>query len=313
MQVVASSAKDLAFTLLRSELHSGSAGAVVLNAADCLTQLASDMSNTDMPDAPPVLPTTGIDDARPWLEAMRNVLVWRVPAEGTLSPRFDGFVGGCIGPARLDVDWTRDALRAVFPGIGVGGLTALSSRISDSRNVAAMATVSLRMADGRGIGLDEACAYVARSFSEASGASTSSIEPSGFDPRLLLCDDEGGMLLERAGHVAQHGGRVLAWGPPGGGKSAFARAQAERMGGPIVTVTPAVVLARPWDATERPLAELWERAATERAVLVVDELDSLCGVRDSSGGNADLVRCLTDEWIPHLDAHPSVRHRQRRM
>ena len=58
MQVVESSAKDLAFTLLRSELHSGSAGAVVLNAADCLTQLASDMSNTDMPDAPPVLPTT---------------------------------------------------------------------------------------------------------------------------------------------------------------------------------------------------------------------------------------------------------------
>ncbi len=66
---------------------------------------------------------------------------------------------------------------------------------------------------------------------------------------------------------------------------------------------------RPYGGTERILAELWRRAAIARSPLLIDELDAMCGVRDpsdSSGGNAYLVRMMTDEWIRNLDANPQV-------
>ena len=42
--------------------------------------------------------------------------------------------------------------------------------------------------------------------------------------------------------------------------------------------------------------------------MLVDELDTFCGVRENgtSGGNAYLVRSLTNEWLRVLDGHPDV-------
>ncbi len=248
-------------------------------------------------------------EARLWLPGVRATYVWQAPATGALPRAYDGLIGGCVGPAGFDRAWSEGVVAAVLPGLDKIGMAALLAQVRDPRDALAMAGMARAAASGTGSDLRAASAFVARSFgARKGGLGPAQAPPPAFDPRLLVSDHDVALLLLSAPALAQHGGRILFWGPPGGGKSTFAQALARGMPGcPALSVTPADVLAYRWGAMERRLGDVWARAASEGAVLVVDELDSLCGAREGgSGNNAYLVRCLTDEWLRHLDQHPSV-------
>ena len=156
--------------------------------------------------------------------------------------------------------------------------------------------------------LDAACARVATSFNSDRRGGSSIEAP--FDARLLVCGAEAHQLLARAKDAAANGARILAHGPPGGGKSAYVRELGRRMadGGPVRIVGPADFLARAWGATERLVRDLWRRAADDGAILVVDEFEVVGGrrIHGDVSNNALLIRSLTDAWLLALDAFPGV-------
>ena len=299
--------------VLRAELHAGESGHVVVVAGLTLFEEAKEADDDEYGETSwttALKPDSAeAKEARLWLPGVRATYVWQAPATGALPRAFDGLIGGCAGPTGFDRAWSEGVVAAVLPGLDKIGVAALLAQVRDPRDALAMASMARAAASGTGSDLRATSAFVARSFgARAGGLVPAQAPPPAFDPRLLVCDHDVALLLLSAPALAQHGGRVLFWGPPGGGKSSFAQALARGMPGrPALSVTPADVLAYRWGAMERRLTNIWTKAASEGAVLVVDELDSLCGAREGgSGNNAYLIRCLTDEWLRHLDAHPSV-------
>ena len=325
LRIEATADEKLASALVTAELHAPRGTVVVVGGG----VLVADAVDDDAFEAPVdddrrerLEPTAFACTATSWLSRLRAVHVWRMPHRGDPGTAFDGFLGGCVGPIGYDRTWVRGVVHDALEGVGEAGVAALTARVGDPRDAEAMARAAghLAAAKARGGGdpdLDAACAAVAGSFSERSAPAAPMIEPPGFDPRLLACDPDALALLDRAGAAAANGARVLAWGPPGGGKSTFAQALAVRMANAsspkreVILVTPAGILAKALGATERIMESMWARAANAAggAVLLVDELDAMCGVRNPGGGssgNAYLVRVLTDQWLRCLDLHPDV-------
>lgn len=300
-----------AWQIVRAELHTATRPRVVaMRNARLFEEPASGREPCDW-DAPAAASEALCTRAEaellfPAFASLRNVYLWPVPA-GVLPPDVAEVIGAGIGPVSIDAEWATSALVARLPSIGEGGgaRTILRAR-PDPRRADAVLT-AVRAAIAAGMPPARACVFVTGSGPSGEDAPAS---PTDFDPRLLVCRPEAVALLHAADERTGRGGRVLAWGPPGGGKTSYALALAERIGGggrAAISLSPGRILVRAWGATERLLRDAWARAEREGAVIVADEFGSLCGVREaSSSGNAYLVRSLTDEMLRAMDAHPDV-------
>ena len=304
--------RALATGLLRAELHAARRPAVVLvETGGLLVDAGGDADDGLADGRSPADASPFALEAMPWLGVLRPICIWCVPLDAILPVALDGMIAGLIGPIRPEASWVGDVVAdAVGGDVGPAGVAAIAATLEDPRDAPARGRAA-RLLSATGMGIDGACAAVARSFVPSSTMPVGSVD---FDLGLHADDPEIAMLFARAREVALAGGRLLFHGPPGGGKTTLGRALAAEMAkagaaGPPLTVTAATICVRPYGGTERILKELWRRAAIARSPLVIDELDAMCGVRDASapsGGNAYLVRMLTDEWIRNLDAHPQV-------
>ncbi len=317
--VVDETREGLMPAVLRAELHAGAAPPVVLLARDLLASAAAESDGFDDDASAPAradeLKASELAAAPPAaLRAVRGLYLWSVPADGDLPAAVLPWLAGCLGPLRHDPAWAR-ALVADHLGPGVAGdpatspgVRAILRRLVDPRDAGAVAGAARTLAAASVATLDEAAVMLAASFSDRPPAPAPAA--SRFDPRLLVCGADALALLDRAAEAASRGARVLAHGPPGGGKSAYVRELAGKMAGsgPVRLVTPADFLARAWGATERQVRQLWRRAADEGEVLVADEFEVIAGrrVMGDTGNNALLVRSLTDAWLLALDDHPGV-------
>ncbi len=307
--------------LLEVALHRED-GVVVLVGTRCLAaEAAAPFADPDDPARRAVVaPSPFAISARPWLGRLGSVCIWCVAATGDLDPAFHGLLGGCIGPIDYDPSWSRETVADLLPGVDPCGIETLGGCAPDPRDAGAAASTARCLAEGTGMALEEAWLMAAASFAATAGSSPPAAPPPRrFDPRLLACEEDATLLLERAAEAGRGGARILAHGAPGGGKSTFARVLAERMAdsmrpaGEVLVVTPGSILARGLGVTERIMETLFARAAGasagRRGVLLIDELDAMCGVRDPEGassGNAYLVRTLTDSWLRCFDLHPVV-------
>lgn len=84
------------------------------------------------------------------------------------------------------------------------------------------------------------------------------------------------------GIVRERSGRICLWGPPGTGKSEFARHLAKLLEVPCHVQKASDVLSQYVGGTEKNIASMFERASEERAVLVLDEADSFLRSRRSA-------------------------------
>lgn len=300
----------LELAVLRAELHGQASPAVVVVDLELLS--VPDETAADDFDRPTyaAVPKDRLspEDTRRIrvLRTLRNTYVWRASHDLQINGELAAFFGGAIGPLVVADEWRASVITDYAPGIGGAGVNALSARVADPRDASALAAMAFVAHSLFGINLDEAAILVANSLSPVH--SHALIAPPEFDSRLVVCDEEGKLLLARATELARHGARILFWGPPGGGKSTFAKALAAAMGRRVQIVTGAAVLARGWGVTERIIADLWSRAADEGTCLIIDEVDSLCGQREpsASSGNAYLVRSLTNEFLRAFDTHGTV-------
>ena len=252
----------------------------------------------------------------PALAGTRNTYVWRVPLEGSLPRDFAAIVGGQIGPVALDASWGLTSLLEASPGLGSAGVRRLLLAAGDPRDARALAAMAEVAATIPGLEAPEdACRFVAGSL----GPSRTTDDEPGNVPAVPFDVRPDRLRRGRAGagsSAARRSPRVAAsW------RSAR-QAEASRPTRP------------PWRAPSRGPPAAWSCASSRptswrgrgaqpkgwfQTFGVGHARNTTSSSRTSStpsapgarltppaSGNAYLIRCLTNEWLRMLDAHPDV-------
>jgi len=96
------------------------------------------------------------------------------------------------------------------------------------------------------------------------------------------------------------GGGVLLWGPPGCGKTLLARGVAGEVDADYLHVRPSDIMSQRVGQAEKNVARLFaELGSRRRAVLFIDELDSLCPSRRRN--RSTLAQRVISEFLSQLD------------
>ncbi len=110
------------------------------------------------------------------------------------------------------------------------------------------------------------------------------------DPGLMNTTLDASTLVEQLARREAPAAAILLYGPSGCGKTALARHIAVRLGRPLLLRGSADVLRAYVGETEQCIDEMFQRAATERAVLFLDEADSLLATRERARHQYETTR-----------------------
>ncbi len=125
------------------------------------------------------------------------------------------------------------------------------------------------------------------------------------DYDLALLNVEGIDLEDLVkGLLHQGQGRLCLSGPPGTGKSEFARYLAQRLDRPLVRGQASELLDMFLGGTEKNIARLFERADREQAVLVIDEVDSF--LQDRRGAQHSWEVTQVNELLTRIESFDGV-------
>ena len=126
--------------------------------------------------------------------------------------------------------------------------------------------------------------------------------PIRFDPTLSSADFD---LARLADQVAKSPARALSFclsGPPGAGKSAYARYLAERLDLDVLEKRFSDLSSMWLGESEKAIAAAFEEAANLRAFLIFDEADSL--LRDRSAAQHSWEIAPVNEMLTQMERHP---------
>jgi transitional endoplasmic reticulum ATPase len=127
-------------------------------------------------------------------------------------------------------------------------------------------------------------------------------EPIPFDPTLSSADVD---LAQLADQVAKSRARALSFclsGPPGAGKSAYARYLAERLDLDVLEKRFSDLSSMWLGESEKAIAAAFEEAADLRAFLILDEADSL--LRDRGAAQHSWEITQVNEMLTQMERHP---------
>ena len=178
----------------------------------------------------------------------------------------------------------------------------LAHSMEDAPALADSALRAARITRGGADDVKFAAAAISRA---VRGGHTPLLAPSSvrFEPELANADHDLALITERfvACGPANTGGLCLS-GPPGTGKSAFARYLAERMQMPVLERRASDLLDRYVGGSERNIADAFAEARDTRAFLVFDEADSLLGARDGATHRWEISQ--VNEMLTWMEIHP---------
>ncbi len=124
-----------------------------------------------------------------------------------------------------------------------------------------------------------------------------------FEPALLAADVDLGALAERLAKAdAPRNVSLLLSGPPGSGKSAYARHLANRMGLPVLFRRASDLLDKYVGETEKQIAAAFAEAVDTNSFLIFDEADSLIADRRGAVRNWEVSQ--TNEMLTWMERHP---------
>jgi transitional endoplasmic reticulum ATPase len=126
--------------------------------------------------------------------------------------------------------------------------------------------------------------------------------PFRFDPMLSSADVD---LARLADQVARSPARALSFclsGPPGAGKSAYARHLAERLDLDVLEKRFSDLSSKWLGESEKAIADAFEEAADLHAFLIIDEADSL--LRDRLAAQHSWEITQVNEMLTQMERHP---------
>jgi transitional endoplasmic reticulum ATPase len=130
-----------------------------------------------------------------------------------------------------------------------------------------------------------------------------SVNPGRFDPGLAHADHDLDLVTDRLiAHQQAHIGGLCLSGPPGTGKSAFARYLADRIGMPLLERRASDLLDRYVGGSERNIAAAFAEARDTGAFLIFDEADTLLGTRAGATHRWEISQ--VNEMLTWMDSHP---------
>ncbi|MBN9278950.1 MAG: AAA family ATPase, partial [Hyphomicrobium sp.] len=123
-----------------------------------------------------------------------------------------------------------------------------------------------------------------------------------FDPLLVCSDQDLAALSDRLVAAQARAFSICLSGPPGTGKSAFARDLARRLGLEIILKRASDILGPYVGETERQIAGAFEEARESDAMLVFDEADSLLLDRRDATRSWEITQ--VNEMLTWMEDHP---------
>jgi hypothetical protein len=126
--------------------------------------------------------------------------------------------------------------------------------------------------------------------------------PIRFDPTLSSADVDLAWLADQAARSPACGLSFCLSGPPGAGKSAYARYLAERLDLDVLEKRFSDLTSMWLGESEKAIAAAFEEAADLRAFLIVDEADSL--LRDRLAAQHSWEITQVNEMLTQMERHP---------
>jgi transitional endoplasmic reticulum ATPase len=242
-----------------------------------------------------------------------------------VAQRDDEVVGAVVSVVSGDRAWlVRLAIAEEWRGQGmVSALLLGLERALDDQRVRILSYVlpeEERLAEGlenAGFTRRPAVGYFDKVVSVESGQADVLAELTGHVLPGRLWDDLAGMhrekdLIERrvvapldkpeiaARHGVEPPRAIVLFGPPGTGKTSFARAIASRLGWPFVEVLPSVLLADPGGPAAALRATFDRIRRLERVLVFIDEVEEIASAR--TGAGVGPLHGLTNELLKVVPA-----------
>ena len=123
-----------------------------------------------------------------------------------------------------------------------------------------------------------------------------------FNFKVINTDTDLNYLVSRLKISKKYNFSLLLYGPPGSGKSEFARKLCSELNMPIVVKRCSDILSRWVGDTEKNTASAFKEAQEKNAILVFDEADSLLSSRENADRTFQIQQ--VNEMLTWMESHP---------
>lgn len=242
------------------------------------------------------------------LEGTPTPTVWTVNDLGALSPAVRRRMTCClelrVPPAPVRAALWRRLAAAEQVTLPPADAEALARAFAAPPALARSALRAARLAGGDSARVRQVLLGTARALLGRHGVEVADHRLAApCDPALLNADLDLATLAERLARPdAPRAVSLLLSGPPGSGKSLFARHLAARMGLEVIERRASDLLDPYLGGTEKAIAAAFAQARECGAFLVFDEADSLLG--DRAGATRSWEVSQVNEMLTWMEAHP---------
>ncbi len=126
--------------------------------------------------------------------------------------------------------------------------------------------------------------------------------PETYDPAFISANVDLAQVSE--GLTRNGAGRLCLYGPPGTGKTAYGRWLADQLGKPLLIRRGSDLISMWVGGTERNIAKAFKQAASEDALLLIDEVDSF--LQDRRGAERSWEITGVNEMLTQMESFDGV-------